>query len=201
LESGLDNYLDTYRDGGIYDDPQYGGPYISKGVRFARFAQKYSPKSGKVLCIGCGNGFEVLEYLNQGFDAFGTEMHAIENVRPLKNRIVKALVPNLPFRDKEFDLLHCTEVMEHIPPEMTDAFLKEAFRVSKQQFFSIATEMDTYLTHINLHPPGWWFDKFSEHGVKIVNFQFAPIITNKLGKFVSDIHYPDGVTVICYRPS
>lgn len=194
-----DNYLDRYRDGGIYDDAQYGGIYISKGVRFARFMEKHISKKSKVVCIGCGNGFEVLEYLNQGQDAYGVETHSIENVKPLEGRIIKAEVPNLPFKDKEFDLLHCTEVLEHIPPETTDSFLNECKRVSVKQFFSIATEMDSFRTHINLQTPSWWIETFSRNKMSVINFQINPIFSNIYGDFLLDVYYTDGITVLCYQ--
>jgi ubiquinone/menaquinone biosynthesis C-methylase UbiE len=195
--NGSADYIDRYREGGIYDDATYGSPYISKGVKFARFMQKHLYKKSKILCIGCGNGFEVIEYLNQGHDAYGTEVHPIDNVKPLDGRIINAVVPELPFKDKEFDLLHCTEVLEHIPTDTTDDFLKECRRVSHKQFFSIATEMDTQRTHINLQTPGWWSDKFTANNFKIVNFQFKPITSNIYGTFLFDIHYSDGVTILC----
>jgi SAM-dependent methyltransferase len=195
--NGSADYLDRYREGGIYDDAEYGSPYISKGVKFARFMQKYLRENSKVLCIGCGNGFEVIEYLNQGHDAYGTEVHPIEDVKPLEGRIINAIVPELPFKDKEFDLLHCTEVLEHIPTSTTDDFLKECKRVSKMQLFSIATEMDTHKTHINLQTPGWWVEKFNENGLKITNFQFKPIMPNLYGGFMFNVYYRDGITVVC----
>jgi ubiquinone/menaquinone biosynthesis C-methylase UbiE len=190
------NYLDTYREGGIYDDPEYGSPYVSKGVKFARFNRYYLKPESKVVCIGCGNGFEVIEYLNQGHDAYGTEVHPID-VKILKGRIINAVVPNLPFKDKEFDLLHCTEVLEHVPEEETDDFLKECKRVSKHQFFSIATEKDSFNTHININKPGWWIDKFNENEMGIENFQFKPIVSNVYGSYHYEVYYTEGVTVLC----
>jgi ubiquinone/menaquinone biosynthesis C-methylase UbiE len=159
-----------------------------------------NPKS-KVLCIGCGNGFEVIEYLNRGHDAYGVEVHAIKGVKPLEGRIVNAIVPNLPFKDKQFDLLHCTEVLEHIPTETTDSFLTECKRVSKHQFFSIATEMDPHRTHINLQPVEWWISRFYENGLNIANFQYKPIVSNVYGNIgTHNLKYPDGITVLCEQP-
>jgi ubiquinone/menaquinone biosynthesis C-methylase UbiE len=196
----MDNYLDTYREGGIYDDATYGSPYISKGVKFARFMKKHLVGKKKILCIGCGNGFEVIEYLNQGHDAYGTEVHPIDNVKPLEGRIINAIVPELPFKDKEFDLLHCTEVLEHIPTNTTDAFLTECKRVSKQQMFSIATEMDSHKTHINLQTPAWWLDRFETNGLAVQNFQYKPTMSNIYGSYMYDVHYNDGITVVCKQP-
>lgn len=192
-----DNYLDTYRDGGIYESPTYGSPYIIKGVKFARFLNPIIKPGSQVLCIGCGNGFEVIEYLNQGHDAYGTELHECW-AEILKGRIINAVVPDLPFKDKEFDLLHSTEVLEHIPQELTEDFLRECARVSTQQFFSAATEMDTYGTHINLNSPSWWYEMFVKAGLEILNFQFAPIVMNRMDKnYTTGVYYSSGVTALC----
>ena len=195
--NGKANYIDRYRDGGIYDNPEYGSPYVSKGIRFARFNKYYLEKNSKVLCIGCGNGYEVIEYLNQGHDAYGTEVNPID-VKILKGRIINAILPDLPFKDKEFDFLHCTEVLEHVPEEETNEFLKECKRVSKKQFFSIATELDVpFNTHINIHKPGWWIDKFDENEMEIKNFQFKPIFSNMYGSHNFEVFYTEGVTFLC----
>lgn len=194
------NYIDTYRDGGVYSDPEYGSPYVSKGVKFARYMKQFMPKPCKVLCVGCGNGFEVIEYLNQGHDAYGTEVHPID-VNVLEGRIINAVVPNLPFGDKEFFLLHCTEVLEHIPTDETDAFLTECRRVSQVQFFSIATELDSYNTHINVQLPEWWLDAFNRNDMNVINLQFKPMVSNLYDGHHYNIYYSDGVTVLCGRLS
>lgn len=189
-----DSYLDTYQNGGIYDNSTYGNPYASKGVKFARFLKPLLKKNSKVLCIGCGNGFEVMEYLQQGHDAYGTELHDVD-VGVLNGRIIKAVVPDLPFKDNEFDLLHCTEVMEHIPTENTDIFLKECKRVSKSQLFSVATDMDIYKTHINIQTPSWWYETFVRNDFQIKNFQYKPITNLDLGIMQCQVYYPNGVIV------
>ena len=193
--SALDNYLDTYRDGGIYEKMHYGTPYVSKGVKFARFLKPYLKPNSKVLCIGCGNGFEVIEYLNQGHEAYGTEVHSID-VPILKGRIVNAVVPHLPFADKTFDLLHCTEVLEHIPRDSTPAFLNECKRVSKAHFFSLATEDDYDHTHINLNDISWWYTAFTEAGFNITNFQYKPILPAWVnGNEGFTVQYNAGITL------
>jgi len=169
----MSSYQDIYKEGGIYDLIEYGSPYVSKGLKFAKYILAEYPKESKVLCVGCGNGFEVVAFLKAGYNAFGTELHQID-VPYLKGRIINAQVPDLPFKDDEMDLLFCCEVLEHVPEEETNDFLKECKRVGKDCFFSIATKFDTFHTHINVHSPQWWLDKFNEMGFKIKHFQFNP---------------------------
>ena len=170
--------VDIYKDGGIYNTLDYGAPYVSRGLRFARFVSASFTNRGKVLCVGCGNGYEIIEYLNLGWEAYGTELHTITDVPILENRIIIARVPDLPFKDKEFDLLTCTEVIEHIPEEETEDFLRECYRVSENCFFSIATRGDhPFNTHINIHHPTWWLNKIEEifGPDELAHFQYKPI--------------------------
>ena len=70
--------------------------------------------------------------------------------------------------------------------------------VFKKQFFSIATEMDVpYMTHINIHKPGWWIDKFNENDMGVENFQFKPIFSNVYGNYHFEVFYSEGVTFLC----
>ncbi len=192
----LTDYTDTYKEGGIYDDLAYGSPGPSRGLRFSKWLSPVYPRGAKVLCVGCGNGFEVVSWLKDGKDAYGTELHKID-VPILKNRIIHCLCPDLPFKDNEFDLLVCCEVLEHIEEELTEPIIEECGRVAKDCFFSLATRGDPpWNTHINIHDIGWWFEKFSKY-FDIKNIQYKPQIAIpfdidgnfKLFKF----QYPDGI--------
>ena len=172
----MSDYLKTYKENGIYNKLHYGAPYVSKGVKFARYLTYQFKKGSKILCVGCGNGWEVVALLKAGFDAYGTEVHEID-VPILKNRIINAIAPDLPFKDDEFDLMMCCEVLEHVPEDKTDDIINDCARVGKKSFFSIATKPDPpWNTHINLHKPQWWLDKFFELKLKIHNFQFKPML-------------------------
>ena len=101
---------------------------------------------------------------------------------------------NMPFDDKEFDFVHCTEMLEHVPEEMTDPILKECKRVAKRFVFSIATRHDKpYNTHINIHPAWWWIKRFDDLGFEIVNAQQAARVTIPVRQYASVIYWPDGV--------
>lgn len=190
------NYVDTYAEGGIYDDLEYGSPYVSKGVKFARYICRDLKPPAKVLCLGCGNGWEMVEYMQRGHRVFGTELHQVK-VPILNGRIVSALCPNLPFKDKTFDLLSCTEVLEHVPEDITNDFLKECQRVSKEQLFSIAETMDSFRTHINLHDAGWWLDRFNKNGLQVIHFQWKPCVELVIGRVSYMANYADGFLVKC----
>ena len=186
-----------YEEGHLYSTLEYGAPYVSKGLKFARYIiPSILNKVKKVLCIGCGNGFEVVEYLRAGFNAYGTEMRKIGDVPILKDRIIHALVPDLPFKDKAFDFVACTEVLEHVSTEETSAFLAECFRVGKSAMFSIATRDDPpWHTHCNIQTPQWWLDEMEKHKVEVLSFQFCPIVDLQIESDITyRCRYGDGVT-------
>jgi ubiquinone/menaquinone biosynthesis C-methylase UbiE len=155
-------------------------------------------KGDKVLCVGCGNGFEVVTYLLADMDAYGTEVHDID-VPVLKDRIINAVCPDLPFKDNEFKLVQACEVLEHIPTELTTDFIKECLRVGEMALFTTSTIDDPpYHTHINHHPPEWWLDKLYETGCEISNFQYNPhLFLIYEDKTVQWLYYENRMMFIC----
>ncbi len=169
----MTDYTDIYKDGGIYDSIRYGAAGVSKGLKFSQWLSPNYPEGIKVLCVGCGCGYEVVHWLKEGKDAYGTELHNID-VPILKDRIIHCISPELPFKDDTFDLLMCCEVLEHIEEELSESFIIECGRVAKEAFFSIATKPDPpWNTHINLHDIDWWY-KIFEKNFEIKNIQQNP---------------------------
>lgn len=196
VRTNPEQYTDRYKDDGdLYSCLNYGSPYISKGIRFASWIMPEINFGDKVLCVGCGEGYELVKYLKEGFDAYGTELHSIKTDY-LKSRVIQAQSPNLPFKDNTFELLSCTEVLEHIEESGTESFLKECLRVAKRFFFSIATEKDAFNSHINLHDVSWWHDKFVELKFKIKNLQFKPMIDIRIATDTfKRFRYGEGIAV------
>jgi SAM-dependent methyltransferase len=82
-------------------------------------------KRPAVLSLGCGIGFELLELLRLGYDAYGME---VANLAPIWTeelggdswRCVLSTGGAIPFPDESFDLISCFNVFEHVgtvPPE------------------------------------------------------------------------------------
>lgn len=193
---------EIYDNDGIYkDEIAYGSPFVSKGLRYSCWANEYIPDVKSVLCVGCGNGYDVVYWLQNGKDAYGTELHDIK-CDYLKGRIIKATAPGLPFSDKQFDLLMCCEVIEHIEPETSKDFILDCCRVSKKCLFSIATTMDSYKTHINLKTAPQWLHIFGELKLNLKNFQLNPAFflfldnDDKGSKIFLTMSYGEGVVAI-----
>lgn len=190
------SYIDTYKDGGIYSSLDYASIIVNKGLRFAKWLQLIGETKGKILCVGCGVGYEVVELLNNGFDAYGTEVRELD-IPVLKDRIIKTTLPDKKIKDKEYDLLICCEVVEHLPPELTYDFLKDCKRISKKSLITIATVHDApFNTHINIRSADEWIRIFEELGFNIENFQYKPNIFMIYKGGVSALHYGDGVSIL-----
>jgi methionine biosynthesis protein MetW len=107
------------------------------------------PKS--ILDIGCGNGFLISELTKHGILCQGTDVSA-EAVKLCNEKGVKATQTdvdnsNLPFNSENFDVVICSEVIEHLFDP--DHVLEEIRRVLAQKGFLV-------LTTPNL---GWWLNR------------------------------------------
>lgn len=97
--------------------------------------------SGKqALDIGCRDG-----YWSERLKAKGYRVHALD-IEPLYPEAITHDIENgLPFVDQSFDLIWCTEVIEHL--HHPDLFLREVDRVMKPSGRAIFTTPNS----------NWWF--------------------------------------------
>ena len=120
--SELNRYID------LYTDPEYK----MGECRFMKLKKHIPDVSGYTwLDVSCGRG-ELLDYLSsKGFIVKGSEGCA---TLVDKIRVVKGILPYLPFKDGEFDYVSNTDVLEHLIPEDTIPALKEIKRVGKGKY-------------------------------------------------------------------
>lgn len=123
-------------------------------------------KAESILDAGCGEGF-TLSLLKQsklgkklvGIDFEDDAIKLAHKINP-KLDISKASIYELPYKDNNFDLVICSEVMEHLTdPEIA---IKEIIRVSKkyvlisvpnEPFFMMANFLrGKYLSRWGNHP-------------------------------------------------
>jgi SAM-dependent methyltransferase len=170
----MNDYETLYSDEGIYGTLTYGSPFVCKGLKCAVYLTQFGKLEGKkILCVGSGNGYEAVWFIKQGYDVTVLEMYH-PDLSILKGKQVKGFAQNLPFDDQVFDLYFCCEMMEHVPEELNIAILKEAKRVSKEVFFTIADRDDPpYHTHINIHDMPYWYRLFKDLGFEFINVQSA----------------------------
>jgi ubiquinone/menaquinone biosynthesis C-methylase UbiE len=86
-----------------------------------------------ILDVGCGNGI-ITNVLAEKYDVTGTDFSecALEYV---KGKKVLASADKLPFKDKSFDLVFSSELLEHLPDQTLIDSIEEMKRVTKGYIF------------------------------------------------------------------
>lgn len=139
----------------------------------------------KILECGAGEG-SILKFLDEA-DRF-SELHAIEisdtGINQIKRRNLRKLQEvkkfngyEIPYSDKEFDMVCCSHVIEHV--EHPRILLREIKRVSKFQVFEIPLDysidvdkqVEQFLSygHINIFTPSLFKFLLKSEGYEIVN--------------------------------
>ena len=136
-------------------------------------------KSAKILDVGCGEGFVLVTLarnkIGKAYEGIDNSKEAIrlgKKMYPTLN-IKIADIYDLPYKDNSFDLLICTEVLEHL--EDPKKALSELRRVTKkylaisvpnEPFFIMANFIrGKYLRHFGNHPEHinhWTFPGFKK---------------------------------------
>jgi SAM-dependent methyltransferase len=145
----IDKYREAYKN--------HGYRMGAKRARAMREDLAQIPR-GSLLDVGCGRG-ELLTYAESiGFEP----VKGVEVVDQLidKDRVVYGLTWDLPFEDKEFDVVCMMDVMEHLLPMDALPTCLELERVAiRTILMSIASGPDVrdgVELHIHQQPPQWW---------------------------------------------
>jgi SAM-dependent methyltransferase len=108
--------------------PFAAGARLRRHERF--FALTRLPPGARVLDVGCGRlGLRALE---PDLDITGVDL--IDRPDYPGSFVRADATGGLPFTDDEFDLVYCSSVIEHVPPERREAFASEIRRVGRGWF-------------------------------------------------------------------
>jgi 2-polyprenyl-3-methyl-5-hydroxy-6-metoxy-1,4-benzoquinol methylase len=124
---------------------------------------RLQPKT--VLDAGCAIGFLVKALRDHGADAEGFDISAwaISQVHPDARPFCRvASVTDELHRD--YDLITCIEVVEHVTPEDAETAISNLCRHILGVLFSSTPVHFDEVTHVNVHPPDYWAELFSRHG-------------------------------------
>lgn len=139
------------------------GDFEVHGARVDKLIAITNPKS--VLDVGCAYGFIVKRLLDKGIPAMGCDISKwCEDREIIPGHFVRTPTHDLSaFKDKQFDVLYCEGVLEHIEECNIVKTMAEFARVANKRYLALtfdyhanAGETDG---HVCLHNPAWWFDK------------------------------------------
>lgn len=124
-------------------------------------------KSGKLLAVGCGDGFELGEFKRLGYsDTRGLTFHDEEQGEGIDYEDMHCM----SYEDKSFDYVYSKEVLEHSPSPYIA--LCEMNRILKDggEFFHLIScgwmkQMETY--HFSCFPDWLWVDLLVKSGFKV----------------------------------
>ena len=137
---------------------------MSDGLRFALQKALESVEKGSYLDIGAGRGESLALAGLMGFaPTRGTEVVPYL----LSDSITYAEAHALPFKDGEFDVVSCLDVLEHLDPPDTIPALREMRRVAKRAVIVSAADYSAVWAgvelHVNRREYGGWRALVTEH--------------------------------------
>lgn len=121
-----------------------------------------------VIDVGCGTGRLLVAFAKRGVSVRGLEgsRHAIA-MSSVSEQIIRwnleRGIPNIG----RFDACFCIEVAEHLPARSGPGLVSGLAAMSDVVVFSAAPPGQKGSHHVNLRPPAYWIDAFSEHGFQL----------------------------------
>jgi O-antigen biosynthesis protein len=161
-----------------YDEAYYGTTYDRSGVPYSRDEQTWvdffdgvasnivaSLRPTSALDVGCGIGLLVEALRERDVDAKGIDISAwaIEQI-PKNLRRFCSVASATDEIDGRFDLITCTEVLEHLPPSLADVAVSNLCRHAETIFFASTPDDFDEPTHLNVEPRSYWVRLFLRHG-------------------------------------
>ncbi len=162
----------------FYDADYYGSAYDQSGVPYSRnealWVELFDRIGGSIvktlqpasaLDVGCAMGMLVEALRDRGVDAHGIDISswAIGQVPPGLRPFcrVGSITDEI---EGHYDLITCTEVLEHLPPSLVEASVGNLCRHADMVLFSSTPDDFDEPTHLNVEPVGYWAQQFLRHG-------------------------------------
>lgn len=148
--------------------------YPMNSIRVDKIIAIANPKS--VLDVGGAYGFIAKRLLGKGIYAVCMDVsHWCEEQKVIPDNFVRYDMRDIPwpFKDKEFDVVYCEGVLEHIEDEFIEAIMKEFDRVADERILALTFDWHIKVRphlsedglapgHINLHDHNWWFERMPD---------------------------------------
>ena len=138
----------------------------------------------KILDLGCG-------YTANKNATVVADVQDLSNFYKDK-KFIKINEKKLPFKDKEFDFVITSHVIEHV--DDLDFFIKEIERISNQGYIELPSKLGDNLVFENLTDHIWWFDYDDEKQVLVAEKKkqfIEPFITVSIAKKLEQLFRKD----------
>ena len=159
----------------------YMGQYPSTGysIDLAEFIINTARRGDALLDMGCGRGRVVRHLRERGYRCLGIDItldgaRKKDDTGKLSSTVgfTEAPLWETPFHNNQFEYTFSTDVLEHIPPDMVEATIKEIYRITRVETFLVISTIDD-VNYENLHktikPISWWKEQFAKLNFKAVD--------------------------------
>ena len=146
-------------------------------------------KVGSILDVGCGEGFTLNRLKEKGI---GKKLEGIEYLPAAielgkktypEIKIIQGSIYQLPYKDNSFDLVLCTEVLEHL--DNPQAGLKELVRVSNKYLVITVPNEPFFMLAQLIRGKNWSrFGNDIEHINHWTMFNFSKFVKQNAGSKV-----------------
>ena len=131
-----------------------------------QIVHQFSPQTA--LDAGCAIGMLVEALRNYGVAAEGFDIseYAVSQVPDhLKPYVSIDNVLNPNAVTKHYDVIICIEVLEHLSEAEADVAIANLSRWGNTVVFSSTPDDFSEPTHVNVQKPGYWIERFAQHGL------------------------------------
>jgi len=133
--------LEAFYSAESYDDNKTRVPFLANyfkslhpWVRISKILSYFPGRTGRMLDIGCGRGWQLKYFRDRGWEAWGTELSGMASVfarEQLGLNIIIDDIKNCHFEKEYFDVVSLWHVLEHLnDPKET---LREVGRMIKDE--------------------------------------------------------------------
>ena len=133
-----------------------------------------------ILDVGCGDGsFIALLNKDKKFEVIGIDAYKPYLAKAKKTGVYKKLilgdVRKLPFKEKSFDIVLCSQVIEHLKKEEGEELIRDLEKTAKRQVI-VATTVGFFPYEpfegkdenpLQVHQSGWEPKEFEKRGYKV----------------------------------
>lgn len=143
---------------------QQAGSLSSARVVIPHLLEHLKVKS--VLDVGCGAGAWVTAYLESGLtDVIGVDGEYVHEDQLLfsRSKFIAIDITHPFFLKRQFDLVQCLEVAEHIDPSASETLINNLVKHASIVLFSAAPPGQGGEHHINEQPYQYWRHLFEKH--------------------------------------
>ena len=127
---------------------------LDQKIRFDLIQSAIGPERGRILEVGCGAGNLSIMLAAKGHSVFACDVPTPFGV-PIAPQFFLADGCHLPVASAFFDYTISTEVLEHVPPEGRQMFIKELMRVTRPNGKIILTAFIRRTFSFRLYGAAW----------------------------------------------